>query len=97
MIDVSLAPATPVHGRPSEPEQLRALAREFEAGFLAQMLESAGLGPGESSFGGGIGEEQMQGFLIREKARVIADAGGIGLAETVFRYLVAASDSKGAE
>lgn len=68
---------------------LHQLAQEFEAVFLAQMLKSAGLGRGVDGFDGGMGEAQMQSFLIDAKARAIAASGGIGLAETVFRYLAA--------
>ena len=69
--------------------RLHRLSQEFEAAFLAQMLAAAGLARGADGFGGGIGEEQMQSFVIDAKARAIAASGGIGLAETVFRYLAA--------
>ncbi|WP_327787070.1 rod-binding protein [Rhabdonatronobacter sediminivivens] len=85
---VSLSPA-PIPTQPPQTERLRALAQEFEAAFLAQMLKDAGFGKAPDGFGGGMGEDQMQSFLIEEQARVMARAGGIGLGETVFRYLTA--------
>ncbi|MCC5983510.1 MAG: rod-binding protein [Rhodobacteraceae bacterium] len=74
---------------------LHQLAQEFEAVFLAQMLKSVGLGRGVDGFDGGMGEAQMQSFLIDAKARAIAASGGIGLAETVFRYLAAKEGADG--
>ena len=50
--------------------------------FLAEMLKHAGLGK-TSSFGGGIGEDQFQSFLVSEQARIMAEAGGIGIAAMV--------------
>jgi Rod binding domain-containing protein len=68
---------------------LRARAQELEAAFLAEMLGHAGLGASPDGFGGGIGEEQFASFLRREQADAMARAGGIGLAEAIFRALVA--------
>lgn len=83
----------PTEGQATGNARLRQLAQEFEAVFLAQMLKSAGLGRGaegfDGGFDGGMGEAQMQSFVIDAKARAIAASGGIGLAETVFRYLAA--------
>lgn len=63
---------------------LMAAARELEARFLAEMLGHAGLGEARSAFGGGIGEEQFASFLREEQARAMAEAGGIGLAQSIF-------------
>ena len=67
--------------------ELRAVATEFEAVFLAQMLDHAGVGKTPEAFGGGAGEEAFRGHLIDEQARLMADRGGIGLAETIFRAM----------
>lgn len=66
---------------------LLASAQELEASFLAEMLESAGLGKVSDSFGGGAGEEQFGSFLRQEQARQMVQAGGIGLAETIYHAL----------
>ena len=66
---------------------LRAKAEEYETAFLAEMLGHAGLGTVSDSFGGGIGEEQFASFLRQEQAAAMVKAGGIGLAESVFRAL----------
>lgn len=72
-----------------EVEALRAVARDLEASFLAEMLKHAGFGESRESFGGGIGEEQFASLLRTEHARALTDRGGIGLAESLFRALVA--------
>jgi Rod binding domain-containing protein len=40
-----------------------------------------------SSFGGGAGEEAFSSLLTEEYARLLAERGGIGLAEQVFEAL----------
>ncbi|TCL01460.1 rod binding protein [Shimia isoporae] len=68
-------------------EKLQEAAKELEVTFLAEMLESAGLGKTNESFGGGAGEDQFSSFLRMEQARAMVDAGGIGLAEAFFNAL----------
>jgi peptidoglycan hydrolase FlgJ len=70
-------------------EALRKVARDLEAAFLAEMLKHSGLGTGSDAFGGGVGEAQFTSFLNQEHARLFAERGGIGLAEGIFRALVA--------
>ena len=68
-------------------ESLRAAAQKLEASFLAEMLQHAGLGEMKGAFGGGEGEAQFASFLRREQAEAMAQAGGIGLAETFFEAM----------
>ena len=68
-------------------------AKELEASFLAEMLKSAGIGKTPDSFGGGIGEDQFASFLRQEQARSMVDAGGIGLAQSLFEALKERSDA----
>lgn len=72
---------------PKPEAQLRAKAREMEAAFLAEMLRHSGLQAQQGQFGGGIGEEQFASFMREAQARAIVAAGGIGLAEPLFRAL----------
>lgn len=74
---------------PAGERLLRARAVELEAAFLAEMLGHAGLGGAEGPFSGGTGEDQFASFLRQEQAGAIARAGGIGLAESIFRALAA--------
>lgn len=71
--------------------QLREVAHDLEAAFLAEMLKHAGFGEArdEEAFGGGIGEEQITSMLRNEHAEAIAARGGLGLAEQIFQSLVA--------
>lgn len=79
---------------PRDLAALRARAAELEAVFLAEMLGHAGLGhaglgEGAGGFGGGIGEAQFASFLRQEQATAMVRAGGIGLAESIFRAMSA--------
>ncbi len=78
------APAQSAHDK-----RMMETAKELEASFLAEMLKSAGLGKTREGFGGGIGEDQFSSLLVREQARAMVEAGGIGLAQTVFEALKA--------
>ncbi|WP_237708136.1 rod-binding protein [Oceanicola sp. S124] len=72
---------------PREPRLWEA-ARALEANFLAEMLEYAGLGETPEGFGGGPGEDQFASFLRQEQAEALVDAGGIGLAESLYNALM---------
>jgi Rod binding domain-containing protein len=72
---------------------LHKAARALEAGFLAEMLKAAGLGKTGSEFGGGAGEDQFASLLVDEQARQMVEAGGIGLAETLFESLKEKTDA----
>lgn len=62
-------------------------AQELEAGFLAEMLKSAGLGKSRGTLGGGAGEDQFASFLVQEQAMQLVRSGGIGLSETIYEAL----------
>ncbi len=66
-------------------DQLRAAAVEFEAVFLSQMLAgmSSGLGPD-----GLFGKEPFGSLLRDEYARLLARAGGVGIADATYRELL---------
>ncbi len=66
---------------------LREAAEKMEAGFLAEMLQAAGLGQTSEEFGGGAGEDQFASLLVQEQAMQMVKAGGIGLAESIFNSL----------
>lgn len=88
-------PFAPSVSRPkSDPDALRQLAQQMEAGFLSEMLGAAGLGESRESFGGGIGEDQFGSFLRDEQATAMVRAGGIGLAESLFHALTEGRDAR---
>ena len=74
---------------PARRDSLRRSAEAFEAAFLAEMLRHAGLGRMPETFNGGAGEAAFSGTLIEEYARQIADQGGLGLADQIYRSLAA--------
>jgi Rod binding domain-containing protein len=66
---------------------LRRAAQALEAAFLSEMLKGAGLGEARDSFGGGVGEEQFASMLRDRQAEAMVQAGGIGLADSIFAAL----------
>lgn len=68
-------------------DALMDVAKKLEATFLTEMLKIAGVGKTPSAFGGGEGEEQFSSFLVSAQAERMVDAGGIGLAESIFDAL----------
>ena len=89
-----ILPATPAADVPPSTHdphaQLREVAQDLEAAFLAEMLKHAGFGEprDDDSFGGGIGEEQFSSMLRDHHASAISSRGGLGLAEQIFTSLV---------
>lgn len=71
-------------GRKVSEQQIDETAKEFEAVFISQMLEHmfAGVKTNEM-FGGGEGEEMYKSLLVDEYGKLMARAGGIGLADHV--------------
>ncbi|MBD3785499.1 MAG: rod-binding protein [Sphingomonadales bacterium] len=66
---------------------MRKAAVALEANFLSEMLKQAGFGKPRDAFGGGIGEEQFASFLCDEYGKSMANAGAIGLAESIFNAM----------
>lgn len=77
---------------PRADQDLRQVAQELEATFLAEMLKTAGLHKTSAAFGGGVGEDQFGSFLVKAQADELAKAGGIGLAEQIFEALKESDD-----
>ena len=76
----------PATGVPRE-SALRQAAEKLEAAFLSEMLKASGVGRTPDSFGGGAGETQFASYLRQAQAEAMAESGGIGLAEHLFRAL----------
>jgi Rod binding domain-containing protein len=87
LIPLASLPMPPPAGSSSRDRALFQAAQNLEAAFLAEMLQSAGLGQTSESFGGGAGEDQFSSFLIQEQAKNIVNGGGIGLAQSLFEAL----------
>ena len=70
-------------------QQARKTAEDFEAVFLTQMLQPMfdGIKP-EAPFGGGNSEAMWRGMQIEEYGKAITKAGGIGIADAVYREII---------
>jgi Rod binding domain-containing protein len=88
----SYGPDRPQRGQ--TPEDIRATAEEFESVFLAQMMEQMMGDSTDTSFGGGPGESAFKGMLNEEYAKVMARAGGIGLADSLAREMLALQEAQ---
>ncbi|GLQ28474.1 rod-binding protein [Sulfitobacter pacificus] len=88
----AIRPAATSVPQPHEDKALRQAAKQLEAGFLAEMLKSAGLGASPEGFGGGAGEDQFASFLVAEQAKAMVEAGGIGLSESIYEALKERND-----
>jgi flagellar protein FlgJ len=82
----------PAAGKPSAPNQAkaRAAAQDFEAVFLNSMFQHMFTGvDGEGPFGGQGATGVWRSVLTDQYAKSIAKAGGIGIADQVYRSLIA--------
>ena len=81
------APSVPA--ATSNKAKARANAIEFEAMFLSSMFNQMFTGiDGEGPFGGGGKAGVWRSFLSDEYAKSFAKAGGIGIADHVYRALL---------
>ena len=75
----------------------RTNAVNFEAMFLSTMFNHMFTSiDGEAPFGGGGAGGVWRSFLSDEYAKSFAKAGGIGLADSVYRSLIAQQEARGA-
>lgn len=76
----------------------RAAAQDFEAQFLAVMLDQMHTGVGEGDpFSGGASTENFRSMLNEEYARSIAEAGGIGVADSILAEILRLQEAAGME
>ncbi|MGQ9559901.1 MAG: lytic transglycosylase domain-containing protein [Candidatus Oleimicrobiaceae bacterium] len=75
--------------RVTEEQHLRQACQEFESLFLAHLLKTMRESNAEEGlFGEGLGGDFYQGLFEAEVARKMAQAGGMGLADLLYRSLV---------
>jgi hypothetical protein len=87
------APGTPTALDPKA--RARAQATDFEAVFLHSMFSQMFTGiDGEGPFGGAGGPGVWRSFLSDEYAKSFAKAGGIGIADHVYRALLAQQEAR---
>jgi len=89
-----LGDAAAAGARPAIDPRMRETAQEFEAVFLAQVLQTmnAGIGgPGPFSDGD---NEAWSGMLQEEYGRLISRSGGIGVADSLLREMLKMQESE---
>jgi len=85
---MQIPPTTVLATVNDERAALRPLAVKLEAGFLAEMLKAGGLGKSRELYGGGVGEDAFSSLLVQQQAKLMAEGGGIGLAEHIVDSLM---------
>lgn len=78
----------------NDPAVADKVAKDFEAMFLQQMLQPmfSGLKTSEGTFGGGHGEDAFSAMMVDEYGKIIAQRGGIGVADMVRREILKAQE-----
>ena len=87
----SLAAARSKNAKPNSPQaRMRAQAQSFEAQFLNSMFQQmyAGVG-GDGPFGNSQGVGPWRSLLTDEYAKSFAKNGGIGIADAVYKQMLA--------
>ena len=70
-------------------------AKEYESSFLTAMLEQMWTGiEAEAPSGGGHAEKVYRSMVVGEYAKSISAAGGIGIADHVYREILSAQEGK---
>lgn len=70
----------------AEGDALKAVARDFEAAFIAQMLNYSGLSEAMTA-GEGKMASAFGSFYLEQLANQMADDGGFGMAEKIYTQL----------
>ncbi len=96
-----IAPLPPARGSVAEgaitPQQRKARegAESFESFFLTQVLDTMFAGiETDGPFGGGGAEKQWRSMLNEQFANAIAKSGGIGIADQLYRQILAIQEGQ---
>jgi len=82
--------------QPSNSAAIDKTARQFEAMVLGQMVGYMFAGvETDPLLGGGYGEDMYRGLLITEYGKVMAESGGVGIADSVKAQLIQMQEAKG--
>jgi Rod binding domain-containing protein len=79
---------------PAVAAKARASAQDFEAVFLNSMFSQMFTHVNEGPFNGGQAASTWRSFLTDEYARNFAKAGGIGIADSVYKELMALQEGR---
>ena len=94
---IGFGPAPAITGNgvsPAVAAKARTAAQDFEAVFLNSMFSQMFAGVNEGPFGGGQAANTWRSFLTDEYARNFAKAGGIGIADSVYKELIALQEAR---
>ena len=93
-LDLITNGAVPAKLSSTKQAKARAAAQDFEAVFLNSMFQHMFTGiSGEGPFGGGGAVGVWRSMLTDEYAKSFAKAGGIGIADQVYRTLMARQEA----
>ena len=82
--------------RGADPAASWKTAQDFEAMYLGQMLQPMFEElTAEAPFGGGLAEEFWRSFEVEEFSKGVTRAGGVGIATSVYRQLMARQEQGG--
>jgi Rod binding domain-containing protein len=88
------APVTPAAPAPTRDPAAWQVAQEFESFFISQMLEiQTSTIPTDGPFGGGQAERIFRSMQNGEHAKAITQRGGLGIAENVYREIIALQEA----
>ena len=94
-IDLLTDMSAPGKLKASGPEKARAAARDFEAVFLNSMFQHMFTGiSGDGPFGGSGAVGVWRSMLTDEYSKSFAKAGGVGIADQVYRTLMAQQEAR---
>jgi Rod binding domain-containing protein len=79
---------------PAAAAKARATAQDFEAVFLNAMFSQMSTGVGDGPFNGGEAAKTWRSMLTDEYANNFAKAGGIGIANSVYKELIALQEAR---
>jgi Rod binding domain-containing protein len=93
--DAVARPKLPRLVKPGDAAKLKATAEEYEAVFIAQMLQPMFEGiKTDGRFGGGQAEGIYRSMMVSEYGKAMAKRGGIGLAGALTQSLLRTQEVK---
>ena len=89
-----IGPSPAITVSPAVAAKARATAQDFEAVFLNSMFGQMFTHVNEGPFNGGQAANTWRTFLTDEYSKNFAKAGGIGIADSVYKELIALQEAK---
>ncbi len=94
-LTIGPAPALPATNvSPAVAAKARAKAQDFEAVFLNSMFSHMFAHVNEGPYSGGEAAKTWRSFLTEEYSKNFAKAGGIGIADSVYKQLIAVQEAR---